>query len=334
MDNTVIRNTTMATERISTMTNEWATRTVPSNGVGADISDATSVENALNMAGLNFDIITQPIYDAPVNGSEIPHMRRITRSDNRKANFGIVSDNYHPIQNRVAFAMADSLVEKGAKFDRLGALGTDKGGDKGKFVWMQLMLPETVVNGEPFKPYVFISTGNSGKKGMTSNVGMFRAFCCNQMRLVLAHSTYNVNVSHKGDVEYKVQEANRIMAEANSYIDVFKKVAEELRKKAISNHDVDCIVDMLLPIKEGQEQTEKTVDYIIAERNRIKYIYVNAPDLQNEGYNGYRLLNAVSDYESHWTPRRNTATWKDNRLVTLNTSAKTMTNRVSELLLA
>lgn len=324
MDNTVVRNTTMVTERNMNMNmNEWSNRRVPSSGVGIDISSAETVAHALHMGGLDYQVATRPIYTE--NGTEIPKYRRILRTDSNKT-FGVVKDNYKPIQNAEAFAFADALVNKGARLDRMGGL------KDGEFVWMQLTLPETKVNNEPYTPYVFLSTGHDGKHGMMASLGAFRAFCCNQIRLVMAHSDYHVNVNHKGDVMLKVQEANRVMAESNSYIDQFKQVASDLRNTTLANTEVDTIINRLVPITDKDRESEKTVDALIEERNRIRYIYVNAPDLQNEGYNGYRLLNAVSDYESHWTPQRNTRTWRDNRLVKLNTSKATMTNKVFELL--
>lgn len=40
--------------------------------------------------------------------------------------------------------------------------------------------------------------------------------------------------------------------------------------------------------------------------------YFDAPDLKDVGNNGYRFVNAVSDFATHSTPRRKTANYKEN----------------------
>ena len=39
---------------------------------------------------------------------------------------------------------------------------------------------------------------------------------------------------------------------------------------------------------------------------------IDAPDLKDVGNNGYRFVNAVSDFATHSTPRRKTANYKEN----------------------
>ena len=40
--------------------------------------------------------------------------------------------------------------------------------------------------------------------------------------------------------------------------------------------------------------------------------YYEAPDLQHVGFNAYRFINAVSDFETHSRPLRETATYREN----------------------
>ena len=47
-------------------------------------------------------------------------------------------------------------------------------------------------------------------------------------------------------------------------------------------------------------------------RNKGVTIYLSAPDLKDVGNNGYRFVNAVSDFATHSTPRRKTANYKEN----------------------
>ena len=47
-------------------------------------------------------------------------------------------------------------------------------------------------------------------------------------------------------------------------------------------------------------------------RADMKMRYFDAPDLKDVGNNGYRFVNAVSDFATHSTPRRKTANYKEN----------------------
>ena len=44
----------------------------------------------------------------------------------------------------------------------------------------------------------------------------------------------------------------------------------------------------------------------------MKLRYFDAPDLQQVGKNGYRFINAVSDFATHSKPLRETANYKEN----------------------
>ena len=44
----------------------------------------------------------------------------------------------------------------------------------------------------------------------------------------------------------------------------------------------------------------------------MKIRYFDAPDLKHVGKNGYRFINAVSDFATHSRPLRETANYKEN----------------------
>ena len=47
-------------------------------------------------------------------------------------------------------------------------------------------------------------------------------------------------------------------------------------------------------------------------REDMRMRYFDAPDLKDVGNNGYRFINAVSDFATHSTPRRKTANYREN----------------------
>ena len=59
--------------------------------------------------------------------------------------------------------------------------------------------------------------------------------------------------------------------------------------------------------------------------------YYDAPDLQDVGKNGYRFINAVSDFATHAKPLRITANYKEN-LFARTVEGNAMIDRACELL--
>ena len=68
-------------------------------------------------------------------------------------------------------------------------------------------------------------------------------------------------------------------------------------------------IDDLFPVKEDlSDQQKKNVDRM---KEDVKIRYFDAPDLKHVGKNGYRFVNAVSDYATHAEPVRRTQNYKE-----------------------
>lgn len=301
--------------------NEWERRTTPFNGIGIDVSDCQSIGEVLYRTNLDFDVNTRPVYD--IYGREIPRFRAVTRTDTGDV-FGITKENYRPVQNREAFAFVDDLLKQGASFDKAGAYKC------GLLSWVQMKMPPMMVEGEEYKPYIFLTAGHNGKTGNIAAMGTIRAICCNMAKTVWANANYKVSITHKGDVQGKMTEARKVMAHADNYLEGFKRACYELKGRPLSKDKVKVMIDSLFPIDEQMEETK--VENIQRKRERLSYIYLQAPDLQNEPDNGYRFLNAVSDYESHTEPGHQVTGWRENRMLRL-TTAPSLTDKAYEMVM-
>ena len=51
---------------------------------------------------------------------------------------------------------------------------------------------------------------------------------------------------------------------------------------------------------------------VMRQRDDLRNRYNHAPDLKDVGKNGYRFINAVSDFATHAKPLRETAGYKEN----------------------
>ncbi len=120
------------------MTAPAATRIPASRALGADISTARTVHDALELAGLDWGGIEEHPADSfalttddGVTMTGMPGgMRFFLRSDTKEA-LHLGGARYTPVTNADAFAAADAAVAMGARFATGGALR----GGVGKPIW-------------------------------------------------------------------------------------------------------------------------------------------------------------------------------------------------------
>ena len=115
---------------------------------------------------------------------------------------------------------------------------------------------------------------------------------------------------HTGDISGKIEEAKNTLFLADEYMTALGQEFENLRKIKLSEKQVLDYIKILLPMEENYSLLQKRV--VEKLRADMKMRYFDAPDLKYVGNNGYRFVNAVYDFATHYTPRRKTANYKDN----------------------
>ena len=93
------------------VSNEENERFVPWHGMGTPVMVAPNSEEALKVAGLDWDVIQTDVYTD--SGIQIPNYKANVRSTDNKI-LGVVSDRYQIVQNKEAFDFPKpiSLIQK------------------------------------------------------------------------------------------------------------------------------------------------------------------------------------------------------------------------------
>ncbi len=108
----------------------FSVRETPWHGLGRIIMDAPASREALELAGLDWQVESRNIYSG--TGAMIPGYRANVRSTD-DAVLGVVSDRYRIVQNEEAFQFTDDLLGEGVTYETAGSLqGGKKGLDAGK----------------------------------------------------------------------------------------------------------------------------------------------------------------------------------------------------------
>lgn len=277
-------------------------RTAPWHGLGTKVIEAPDSEGALIAAGLNWNVVQEPIYTR--EEEMIDGYRANVRDSDRRV-LGVVTDRYKIVQNREAFAFTDELLGEGVRYETAGSL------QGGRRVWLLAHMPhEYIISGERISPYLLFSNAHDGSGTIKVALTPIRVVCQNTLNLALNTAKRSWSMNHTGDIRGKMKEAKDTLFMAETYMDELGKEFESLRKKKLTDKQVMDYIEILLPVEDGS--TPQQIRNMKRLQEDMKRRYFDAPDLQDVGNNAYRFINAVSDFATHSKPLRKTANYKEN----------------------
>lgn len=272
------------------------------NALGtANIETATSVVEALDMAGLNWDVEPRRIYDE--NGNPYDNYVMNTRvSDNKP--FAVVSDRYRIVQNYEAFDFVNNLVDEGFKFDKAGQFRD------GKSVWVMGQLPETKILGDNVANNIVFTNSHDGTSGVKIMMTPVRVVCSNMLNLALKKADRSWATKHTNHIYSKLEEAKYTLGLANKYMEELNNEAERLATIKMSDNEIEKIFDILFPV-DVLNDSQRKIDNIAVMKNNFIQCY-NADDIKQFKGTAYGAINAMSDFVSHKDPARNTIDYYEN----------------------
>ncbi|HJC11959.1 MAG TPA: DUF945 domain-containing protein [Candidatus Blautia merdigallinarum] len=277
-------------------------RETPWHGLGTKVMEAPASEEALKIAGLDWKVIQEPIYTM---GKEKIEGFKVNVRDTDRRVLGVVSDRYKIVQNQEAFSFTDELLGEGVRYETAGSL------QNGRKVWLLARMPhEYIISGERITPYLVFFNSHDGSGAIKAALTPIRVVCQNTLNLALSTAKRSWSMIHTGNIQGKIQEARDTLFLAEKYMDSLGKEFESLRKKKLSDKQVQEYIEILLPIEDGS--TPQQIRNMKRLREDLEMRYYDAPDLKDLGNNGYRFVNAVSDFATHGNPLRRTANYKEN----------------------
>ena len=278
------------------------TREKPWHGLGVRVQEAPESSVALEAAGLDWEVLQEPIYTD--SGEVIEGYKANVRDTDRKV-LGVVSNRYKVVQNKEAFSFTDELLGNGVRYETAGFL------QDGKKVWLLARLPrEYIIMGERISPYLVFSNAHDGSGAVKVAITPIRVVCNNTLNLALNTAKRSFSMMHTGDVREKVLEARQTLFMAEEYMDQLGTEFERLRAIKLGENQVKDFIERLLPIEDGATVTQ--IKNVKRQREDMALRYFDAPDLRDLGNNAYRFVNAVSDFATHAEPLRRTPSYNEN----------------------
>ena len=274
----------------------------PWHGLGTMVEEAPDSREALIAAGLDWDVVQKPVFTQ--DGVNVPgYFANVRQQDG--SILGVVTSRYKVVQNRDAFAFTDALLGDGVRYETAGSL---MGGRK---TWILAKLPtKYIIQGEQILPYLVFSNTHDGSGAIKIAMTPIRVVCNNTLNLALDTADRSWSIHHTGDIAAKLEDARETLFMAEDYMNELGKGFEDLSRKRLTDAAVDEYIKELLPIADdASETTEKN---ILRLRKDVATRYFDAPDLQGLRKNGYRFINAVSDFATHAAPIRRTRNYQEN----------------------
>ena len=99
------------------------TREKPWHGLGVQVRESPTSEDALWLAGLGWKMLQKEIYTE--GKIQVPGYKANVRDTDGRV-LGVVTDRYKVIQNEEAFAFTDALLGKGVRYETAGSLQNGK----------------------------------------------------------------------------------------------------------------------------------------------------------------------------------------------------------------
>lgn len=299
------------------------TREKPWHGLGTRVEEAPTSEQALILAGLNWNVIQKSLKTE--DGIAIPGFKANLRDTDNKI-LGVVTDRYRVVQNSDAFSFTDELLREGVTYETAGSL------QEGRRTWLLARLPQKyIISGDEITPYLVFMNSHDGTGSIKAAMTPIRVVCQNTLNLALSNAKRYWSTNHTGDIRGKMEDAWYTLLYADQYMGELEKTIEHLNRQKLADKQVMEYIDQLFPLVDNPSELQKK--NIKRMKEELAFRYFDAPDLKTVGKNGYRFINAVSDFATHSKPLRETANFKEN-LFARTVDGNAMVDRAYDLVRA
>lgn len=280
----------------------FSVREVPWHGIGTIVENAPTSNEAIKLAGLDWKVVSNPIYDA--DGKEIKGYKANTRNTDDSV-LGIVSDRYQIVQNLDAFEFTDNLIStQEIKYETAGSLRN------GKQIWILAKMPETMILNDKVEPYICFTNTHDGTGAIKVCMTPIRVVCNNTLNVALKNAKRCWATKHMGDMAGKLHEAKQTLFYANSYMKELSTSADRFANTSITDAEIKEVLDEIFPVDVVNDSPRKI--------NNVKqiidgfYACYDMPDIAKFKGTQWGVVNAMADLVGHTAPARNTTTYQEN----------------------
>ena len=277
------------------------------DGVGLDLRGVSDYDAALTAANIDYTAEKRAMFLE--NGIQIPNAFASVKAGTDEV-LGVVGNQYNPVSNREAFAVAKEIVEQGWGNYEVG------GPSYGSRNMLNYSRAFMVIRGEDFQigedtfnSFVIFNNSFDGTTGVSYKIICQRVVCLNGMTRLLGgkRNQLQLNIQHSRNANERISLATSIMRDKINEIEQIKKEAEAFMQIGFTREQFEREIvpivlreKKLVEVEKERERGKERIDNIVSQ---LLQAY-NADDVQNYESNAYRVILALSDFETHAAPLR------------------------------
>ena len=276
------------------------TKNAPFN-IGIDVSTALTAEDAVVMAGLDWEVDTHETFykggnDEDFNLVKSKKFRSIVRSDTGEE-FGHPTKRYTPVQNIDAFKWLNGLTDEGVRFHRAGSF---RGGRK---TFMIVLLPwEDSVNGDEVQRAMIVSTSHDSTTGVRANWLPIRVECANVIAVALATApfTFRHTVSVKEGIT--PEKGREVLFNAEQYFSTYRQALNTLESEPFNDEEMFSFIEHVFESpRRSEDAVRRSNDYLY---DTLLQLFRNGRG--TFGSSRWDAFNAICEYVDYDRPVGNT----------------------------
>lgn len=269
----------------------------PASKVGESIANCSTVQEAMEYAGLNWEVETQMLQTP--SGLVVPS-KAVIRKDNGSC-IGVVGNTYKPVQNSQVFSFFDDFITSGqAKFETAGSIGG------GKKVFIQAKIQSNPIDitgrGDAVENYVMLGTSHDGSLSVQCGFFPIRLYCANQLATLTNNARGKMlRFKHTTKIQENLEQVAAIMDLANRE---FVATAEQFKFLASRTTITEEILKKYIKVvfvgedwEKKEAKTEKEVSARVV--NSVLELYESGRGAYDTTDSYWKAYNAVNEYISH-----------------------------------
>ena len=292
--------------------------------LGNKINSGSTVEEALVQGCLNYQVIKEATFSVPFTEDPVSHAvtyemdkalllpkhrTTVQTLNGERKPIEVVSKSYGLIQNLEAFQFIDDLLgEKGGNIIKAGEFGgQDSNYAKGS-CFLVVQTEDVQILGETYNPYLLFTNSFDKSSSIKVCFTPIRVMCQNTIAYAMKKAIVSMSIRHTLTASERLAEANRVLLQQDTSLEMLKKDSEELAKITLTKDQFkDKIVPVVmnaLNISPDSSEKKRNKDRYEQTANALIKAY-DATDLANLNNTAYKAIQAVADFEVHREPMKN-----------------------------
>lgn len=235
----------------------FSVKETPWHRLGHIIETAPSIEEGIRLAGLNWQVTTEPVYTLDAAGVPVQAPAKATRRADTGALLGVVGPSYEPLQNSEAFKFFQPFID-----NKLATLETAGSLRDGKRVWVmaKLGLDDSIIvpaSGDRVAKYVLLSNSHDGTLAIRVGFTPVRVVCNNTLQMSIQDKASRlIRIRHTGKVAENLEKIRDVMNLANQQFEATAEQYRFLAGKQISQSDLEKYVKIVFSTPKQLEDPE------------------------------------------------------------------------------